>query len=118
MAKQKSYKGKKQYKTYQTENRVFENKVKKLTRHCKEFPEDEVGKENLERIKKKGYKCRKKPNVPGSNQTTPKPRPFVAVLPKTAGEQLSELLGIPLPKPAKKSKPKIIRKKKKNVQPT
>ena len=104
MAQQKSWKGKKQYGNYKTENRALKNKIKKLTRHCKEFPNDEVGKENLARIKKKGYNPRSKPLIPGSNPTIARIRPSIGHLfgPKTAGEQLSELLGIPMPHLRKK----------------
>ena len=123
MAQQKSWKGKKQYGNYKTENRVLKNKIKKLTRHCKEFPDDEVGKENLERIKKKGYTPRSKPLIPGSNPTIEKVRLSSKISylfgPKTAGEQLSKLLGIPEPKyrrRAKAGKTPITIKKKKSVK--
>ncbi len=116
MAKQKSWKGKKQYKVYQTENRVFYNKVRKLERHCKNHPNDELGKENLVKIKKKGYTGRKRPNEPGSNRIRPIIISPISKLPETAGEQLARLLGIALPKFKPKTKPKIIRKKKRNVK--
>lgn len=116
--KQKSYKGKKQYKIYQTENRVFKNKIKKLEKHCKNYPEDKLARENLERIRKKGYKVKSKPINPGSNKTIPpvKLPPFKGL--KTAGEQLSELLGIPFNKYKSKisKKPKITQKKNRNVK--
>lgn len=119
MGKKASWKGKKQYASYKTENRVYKNKVKKLERHCKRFPDDEQSKKHLERVKKDGYTGRSKPLVPGSNPTerTPKYRPIPGYFlhyPKTPGEQLSELLGIPLPKRTpRRSKPKraVIKKK-------
>lgn len=102
MARQTSSKGKGTYAVYKTENKVFKNKIKKLERHCKRFPEDEVSKENLQRIKKDGYTGRARPLVPGSNPTEPKVRlPAISHV-KTPGEQLSELLGIPLPKYARR----------------
>lgn len=114
-----SKKGKGLYATYKSGNSVFKNKIKKLERHVKRFPEDEQGKINLERIKKAGYIGRAKPLVPGSNQTTAKPKfnPSLLVLtgqtghtfgPKTAGEQLSELLGRPMPRVRTKRKPKTV----------
>src|SRR5210317_718553 len=87
------------YTLYKNENRVLTNKIKKLTRHCKKFSNDEVGKANLERIKKDGYTPRSAPRVPGSNPTIAKIRhKAIQGGPRTAGEQLSELLGIPKPK--------------------
>lgn len=96
------------YQTYKIEGRALKNKIKKLERHCKRFPEDEVNKANLEKAKNGEYKPRGRPLSPGSNQTIPKIK-FTTTTPrvKTAGEQLSELLGIPLPKPRKKFKPVI-----------
>jgi len=112
-----SKKAKDNYTLYKNSNKVEKNKIAKLTRHCKEFPNDEVGKENLARIKKDGYKPRSKPLSPGSNPTTPKIRLQVghAFGPRTAGEQLSELLGIPIPKQRsqRKSKPTITHKPRK-----
>lgn len=124
MAQQKSWKGKKQYGTYKTENRALKNKIKKLTRHCKNHPNDEAGKENLERIKKHGYTPRSAPREPGSNRDNPsckyKGGDIVhGYAQKTAGEQLSELLGIPMPKPRRrkfKQKPKVAHKKSRNVK--
>jgi hypothetical protein len=92
------------YTQYKNENRALTNKLKKLVRHCKKFPNDEVGKANLERIKKDGYTPRSTPKVPGSNPTIAKIRlGAVQGGPKTAGEQLSKLLGIPEPKFRKRS---------------
>lgn len=112
---------KEHYKTYKLENKSRKNKIKKLERHCKRFPTDETAKKNLERIKKDGYKCRTKPLIPGSNRPVYFTYNFNAgeiQHPQTAGEQLSNLLGIPLPviKTTKKKKPKITHKKAKNVQ--
>ena len=114
---QKSYKGKKQYPAYKSENRVLKNKIKKLERHCKRFPNDEVSKANLERIKKNGYAYKKPPREGGSNKQ-PRYNVHVPVHIETPGEQLSRLLGIPLPKPKRrrKRKPKVVRKKAKNVE--
>jgi len=122
MAKQKSYKGKKQYPAYKAENRVFKNKVRKLERHCKKFPDDKEAEKNLARIRKDGYKAKSAPREPGSNQTyqipefTHGPRYF-EFLPKTAAEQLSEIFNIPIPKKTyKKRKPFVTHKKRKNVK--
>lgn len=119
--KSSSKRQKEHYQEYKLENRVYKNKVKKLERHCKRFPNDKESEKNLLRILKDGYKPRSKPLVPGSNQTIPKikvrPMPGFLHFPVTAGEQLSVLLGIPLPyKNTHKRKPKITRKKRRNVK--
>ena len=69
MPQKKSKKGKGSYLKYKVENKVYKNKIRKLEKHCKKFPNDEIGKKTLERIKKDGYTGRSKPLVPGSNQT-------------------------------------------------
>jgi hypothetical protein len=112
---------KEHYQAYKLQNRAHKNKVKKLTRHCKKFPNDKESARNLLRIIEDGYKPRGKPLVPGSNPTIPKikirPMPGYLHLPMTAGEQLSALLGIPLPYPkTRKRKPQITRKKRRNVK--
>ena len=109
------------FKKYKLLNQVENNKIKKLVRHCKKYPNDKINAMHLDRINKVGYKCRKKPLVPGSNPTTPKIKIRVMSAnynsSKTAGEQLSKLLGIPLPNlHKKKKKTKVVIKKKKNVQ--
>lgn len=113
----RSKKGKGLYATYKSNNQVFHNKVRKLERHIKKYPDDKEAKKTLEKVKKNGYNGRSKPLVPGSNPTTPKPRCLLSPgfeYPKTAGEQLSELLGISIPiQKSKRSKPKIIHKSKK-----
>lgn len=119
MAKKSSWKGKKQYALYKSENRVYKNKLSKLERHCKQYPEDEEGKKHLERVKKNGYKGRSKPKEPGSNQTTPKLKLISIPYLETPGEQLSRLLGIPQPRfkrRLKKAKTPVTIKKKKNVK--
>lgn len=116
MSRQRSFKGKKQYGSYKTENRVTKNKIKKLEKHCKRFPDDAEAKKNLARIKKDGYKCRAKPLEPGSNKTRKIIRLDPIKFPDTPGEQLSKLLGIKLPKARKRTKPKIVRKKRRNVK--
>lgn len=116
MARQKSWKGKKQYGVYKLESRVYENKVKKLERHCKNFPNDEEGKKNLERVKKEGYKGRQKPLNPGIN----KGHSYIVLGPvehaETAGQQLSRLLGIPLKYAGPKRPAKVRHKKRRNVK--
>lgn len=109
---------KESYTVYKVENRAEKNKIKKLERHCKRFPDDKEGKKNLERIKKDGYKPRSKPLSPGSNPTIEKVvfRPNNIKHPETAGEQLSRLLGIPFSKTKKPIKSKIIVKQKRNVK--
>jgi hypothetical protein len=131
MARQKSSKGKGTYAAYKTNNTVYKNKVKKLQRHCKKYPLDGKAKESLERILKEGYKPRAKPLIPKSNQTSPSVETiakrngvFYAIpgflhYPKTAGQQLSELLDIELPKARRQQgtyKPKVTHRKKKNVR--
>jgi hypothetical protein len=120
MARQKSSKGKGSYAEYKSDNRVFKNKVRKLERHCKSFPNDKLSQENLDKLKEKGYTGRTRPLVPGSNPTEPSVNTVRGIIqighvfgPKTAGEQLSELLGIPMPKPKvykRNTKPKITHK--------
>lgn len=123
--KTSSKRQKEHYKTYKLVNRVQTNKIRKLERHCKNYPNDKKCAERLAELKKKGgYVPRSKPIIPGSNQTTPKPRSTpVWLIPRgfkfsqTAGEQLSTLLGIPLRLTTHKHrKPKVIVRKKKNVQ--
>lgn len=106
------------FKKYKTSNQRYKNKIAKLVRHVKEHPEDEVGKENLERVKSKGISDKRPPIVNGSNKTVPKPKPRTRpeTAPRTAGEQLSELLGIPMPKPKKRRKPRITKKKRRYVK--
>lgn len=115
----KSNKGKGQYATYKTENRAYKNKIRKLERHAKKHPNDEENLKALERLSDpKNFKIRAKPLVPGSNQTIPKKS--YANIPhiETPGEQLSRLLGIPMPtvKTKRKRKPSIKVRKKKDVQ--
>lgn len=111
------------YQNYKLQNRAEKNKIKKLERHCKKHPEDVEGKKNLERIKKDGYTPRSKPLVPGSNQNTVSLKPQVRAgyihYPETPGEQLSRLLGIPLPKQSKsrhRGKASVTYKKRRNVK--
>jgi hypothetical protein len=120
--KSSSKRQKEHYQAYKLQNRAHKNKVKKLTRHCKKFPNDKESARNLLRIIKDGYKPRSKPLVPGSNPTIPKIKVGANLGetytgPKTAGEQLSVLLGIPLPyKNTRKRKPQITNKKRRNVK--
>jgi hypothetical protein len=111
---------KKLYEGYKLDNKVYKNKIKKMQRHCKRFPKDKEAQKNLERIEKEGYKGRTKPLIPGSNPPTLKAIRYIhypGITPsRTAGEQLSELLGIPEPNKVKSSKPVITRKKKRNVK--
>jgi hypothetical protein len=124
MARKSSKKGKGSYAAYKTENRGYKNKVAKLERHCKKFPKDEEGKKSLERLHDpKNYTPRSKPINPGSNKPQVRtysfnPVPGYLHMPKTAGEQLSELLGIPLRRTTKprKGKAPITYKKKRNVK--
>ena len=119
MVQQRSWKGKGTYAVYKTENRATKNKIKKLERHCRKFPNDEVGKANLAKVIKNGYIPRAKPLAPGSNPTVGKivGKPFVHV--PTPGEQLSKLLGIPLPYSTRNTaKPKVTTKRKHNVRKT
>lgn len=109
------------YSEYKVSNRVQINKIRKLERHCKAYPNDVACAARLAELKQKGgYIPRSKPLNPGSNPTTPKvrARPVQGYLhmPETAGEQLSRLLGIPLPKVRTKQKPRIRVKKSKHVK--
>jgi hypothetical protein len=105
------------YTVYKNEGRALKNKIAKLERHCNSFPEDEVGKANLAKAKKGEYTPRSKPLVPGSNPTDPKVKHFHPQVghvfgPETAGEQLSKLLGIPVPIVRRRKKPKTVIKHK------
>lgn len=119
MSTQKSWKGKGTYLVYKSDNRVMKNKIKKLEHLVKEFPHDLAVLNRLDEIKKsRTYKCRAKPLIPGSNPTIPKIKSMATlgfVHAKTAGEQLSKLLGIPLilttRKPKRKAKVTIRKKK-------
>ncbi len=119
MARQKSKKGKGSYAVYKTDNRVLKNKIKKLTRHCKRFPDDAVGLENLEKVKENGYVCRAKPftgkvvKPEGKGGVTEAKVKFTSSsIPhiETAAEQMSRLFNKPIPRPRKKFKPKITHK--------
>ena len=123
MAKQKSSKGKGSYAAYKTENRAYKNKIAKLEKHIRTYPNDEKAKENLERLKSpSNFKIRTRPHNPGTNKPRPQVHTYQVVTgesPKTAGEQLSELLGIPEPKYIrryKKQKAPVTIKKRKNVE--
>ena len=121
MAKKSSNKGKGSYSTYKTENRGWKNKVRRLETIVRNFPNDEKAKEALEKYRKgpSTYKHRQKPLVPGSNKTIPKKIHTFFTGSETAGEQLSRLLGIPMPKQSRKRhkvKTSVTVKKKKNVQ--
>lgn len=117
MAKTKnSKKGKGSYLIYKTENRYLKNKIKKLERHCKNYPNDEIGKKNLEKAKQGKFSPRSKPLVPGSNifsfSNNIKYKPSKIPHIDTPGEQLSKLLNIPIPKPGRKIPKKTIIKQK------
>jgi hypothetical protein len=118
----KSGKGKGSYATYKSENRAYKNKILKLEKHCKKFPEDELAKENLKRLQDpKNFKQRSKPLNPGSNSPAPEIHTYAPPAPKpeTAGEQLSKLLGIKLKKYRRRTKPSktpVTIKKRKNVE--
>ena len=114
-----SKKGKGQYAAYKTENRAFNNKLRKFENIVKRFPNDKKAAETLERLRNGEYKHRQRPLVPGSNQTTPKRSHASIPYIETPGEQLSRLLGIPIPKQIrrrKKTKAAVIVKKRKNVK--
>jgi hypothetical protein len=136
-AKRKGNAYKNGYKKYKLENKEEKNKIRQLEKHIKKFPNDKQTIDALEKIKKSGLiHDRKKPIKKGSTILTPrqvkkleeKIAPYNRVQPpsrgrkyfikstntnpsKTAGEQLSVLLGIPL-KITKPIKPKFIVKKK------
>lgn len=108
------------YAVYKTENRAYNNKIKKLERHAKKHPNDMENLKTLERLSDPSkFKIRTKPLVPGSNKTIAKRRHNTITHVKTPGEQLSELLGIPMPKiisRRKKTKAAVTVKKRKNVE--
>ena len=92
-------------KKYKTNNQREKNKIRKLERHCKRHPNDKEGKKNLERIKKEGISDKKPPRKHGINTDSVigrNPMPGFIHYPQTqtcgitAGQQLSNLLGIPL----------------------
>lgn len=114
MSRQKSWKGKGTYAVYKAANRGLSNKIKKLARHCIAFPNDIVGRDNLERIKKNGCKLRAKPLAPRKERTEPKIKFLGEVVlgPDTPGEQLSKLLGIPMPIVRRRKKHKTVIKHK------
>jgi hypothetical protein len=126
MGKKASFKGKKQYGTYKTENRIYKNKLRTLINHCKRNPNDEQAREQLEKLKKSGVTPRKAPRNSGEHAADSytyqfNPAPGYLHIPKTAGEQLSELLNIPIPKAPRRRKKKpgvSYRKKKRNVRKT
>jgi len=107
------------YKAYKLENRSEKNKIRKLSRHCKTFPEDIQAAEALKKIQTKGYNRRTKPRVLNSNPTIPKNKLITFTgRSKTAGEQLSTLFGIPIKYiPNKPGKTTVTYKKRKNVKP-
>lgn len=107
------------FKKYKSNNQRLKNKIRKIERHIKRFPDDDLAKENLARIKKDGISDKMKPRTPGINSPgiTVKPSSMPERAPKTAGEQLAELLGISLRK-VRSVKTKIFKKRKKNVKPT
>lgn len=123
MAKQKSSKGKGSYAAYKTENRAYKNKIAKLEKHIRTYPNDEKAKENLERLKSpSNFKIRTRPHNPGSNRPKAEIHTYgsaTTFIGRSAGEQLSELLGIPEPKYIrryKKQKAPVTIKKRKNVE--
>lgn len=117
-----SKKGKGTYAVYKADNRAWKNKVRKLETIVRNCPNDVQAKVRLEKLKKGGpntYKPRQKPLVPGSNKTIPKKSYGFVLGSETAGEQLSKLLGIPLPKKTyrrNKVKASVTVKKKKDVE--
>ena len=118
--KSSSKKQQENYKTYQLINKVQTNKIRKLERHCKAYPKDKACAARLAELKKKGgYIPRAKPLAPRTEPTVARIRAREGFLhhPETAGEQLSRLLGIPLPKSrTRNKKPAISHKKRRNVK--
>ena len=114
-----SNKGKGQYANYKTENRAYKNKLRRFESIVKKFPNDEKAKETLKRLQKGEYKHKQRPLVAGSNPTTPKRSHVKIPHVETPGEQLSRLLGIPMPKiksRRKRTKAAVVVRKKKNVK--
>ncbi len=115
--KQKSMKGKGTYAEYRNENRYKKNKVKKLERHIKKYPNDIQAKERLAEIEKAQIEpTRGRPIKRGSC----KPKEY-GILPargnlaerqKTALQQLAKLLELNYVEVVTKNSrhPKIIKK--------
>lgn len=122
MAKQKSMKGKGSYASYKSESRAYTNRVKKFERIVKENPNDEEAAKTLKKLKDGGsakFKFKSRPKVPGSNKTVSKKYRAPTITMETAGEQLSRLLGIPLPKVSERksrTRAAVVVKKRKNVE--
>lgn len=103
------------YKLYKLEGRALKNKIKRLTKHIKRFPKDQQAVKSLKVIEKANFTHRSKPRAP--NPVRPLKEVYFIHhpdLPKTAGEQLSELLGIPLRRTNYKKQGKVPFKYKKN----
>lgn len=108
-----------QYATYKSENRAYKNKLRKFENIIKRFPNDKKAQETLERLRKGEYKHKQRPNVPGSNKTISKKCRVKVTHVDTPGEQLSRLLGIPIPKQIskrKRVKATVVIKKRKDVK--
>lgn len=63
MAKKVSLKGKKSYATYKALNSFSKNKIAKIQRHLKSFPDDSNASEALVIAKKGSFPTRKTPNA-------------------------------------------------------
>ena len=62
MGKKASYKGKKQYKVYESEGRFSKNKLRKLRKQVKENPNDTLAQDALNRLGRGAQYTRKAPN--------------------------------------------------------
>jgi len=60
MSKQVSWAGKKQFGIYKTENRFARNKLRKLKKHMKQFPNDTIAAAVLAAGEKAGFSYRRK----------------------------------------------------------
>lgn len=108
------------YKRYQLDGRERKNKIKRLERHVKRFPDDKQAEKSLAEIRKGNFNRRKKPissNLEIHNSPIKQIYELTGDSRMTAGEQLSKLLGIVQPYKCKqKTKAPIKYRKRKNVK--
>lgn len=106
------------FKKYKINNQRYKNKIAKMIRHIKKHPNDKTAKENLKRVESNPIKDK----IVAKDKNSVRPLPISipsfrnSEKQKTAGEQLSKLLGIPMLKIRKRSKAKISTKRRKNVK--
>lgn len=109
------------YQAYKLEGRQLKNKIRRMKRHIKNYPNDVQAQEALEKVQKADYGTRKKPKA--ANPVKPKRAAFVQRYFESSqvpfGEQLAEILGIEFrrtAKPKNTGKTPVKYKKKRNVK--